>query len=228
MLSSMARILIVEKNEQMLKHLRNLLLTNGYEVRGTPDGLEALNLVEENFFDLVLLSWKTESISGESVCLEIVRRNPGLPVILILDETGDPESVAKKFSCGAEDVVFKPIDDNRLLARVRTRLIGDVGVGMEFKADDLVLDPKRITVSRGGKSVELTPQEFKLLKYLMQNKGRVLSRDMILSKVWAFESEVQTRVVDVYVGYLREKIDNGHKKKLIYTVRGFGYKIDDK
>jgi len=114
------------------------------------------------------------------------------------------------------------------LARVKARLRSQQEVNARLKVGNLELDDKTLEVKRNGKLIKLTPQEFKLLHYLMSNQGRIVTRDMILNRLWPSSFEIETRVVDVYMGYLRKKIDNSHKNKLLHSVRGFGYMIKDK
>lgn len=109
---------------------------------------------------------------------------------------------------------------------IKRILIGDEAQ-LTLQVNDLLLYKESFSVTRGGKKIQLTPREFNLLEYLMYNKGKVLARDMILDKVWLYSEDVQTRVVDVYMGYLRKKIDSGYSKKLIYSIRGTGYMIKE-
>jgi two-component system OmpR family response regulator len=119
----------------------------------------------------------------------------------------------------------KPFVADEFLARINARLRRQGGGESKLVIADLELDKKSLEVRRGGKLITLTPQELKLLQYLMNNKGRILTREMILNRIWLYSPDIETRVVDVYMGYLRKKIDAGHKKKLLHSVRGFGYMI---
>ncbi len=116
---------------------------------------------------------------------------------------------------------------DEFLARIKARLRRQGGEDTILKVSDLELNTKTLEVRRNGTQIQLTPQEFKLLQYLMSNKGRILTREMILSRIWLYSSDVETRVVDVYMGYLRKKIDKNFNKQLLHSVRGFGYVIKD-
>jgi two-component system OmpR family response regulator len=130
-------------------------------------------------------------------------------------------------SAGADDYITKPFVADELLARIKTRLRNIQGESKTIKVGDLELDTQTIEVKRAGKLITLTPQEFKLLEYLMNNKGIVLTRDMILNRIWLYSPDVESRVVDVYMGYLRKKIDGNSKHPLLHSIRGFGYTIKD-
>ena len=138
------------------------------------------------------------------------------------DQTSD---VVRGLSLGADDYITKPFEGSELLARVKARLRERGLQDKSLIVADLELNTETLQVRRGNREISLTPQEFRLLEYLMLNANRVLSRDMILSRVWQTTPDIETRVVDVYVGYLRKKIDQGESDKLIQSVRGFGYAI---
>lgn len=217
-------ILIVEDNEELLEFLRDLLVDQGYTVQTAANGVSALKKLEANQPDLVLLDLTLPDMSGESICRDI-RKIYSDTSIIILTAKDEVESKVKGLQLGADDYITKPFVTDELLARIGARLRRQNGDNTVLTVGDLELNTQTIQVKRDGKNIDLTPQEFKLLEYLMSNKGIVVSRDMILSRVWQYSSEVDTRVVDVYIGYLRKKIDKGFKEKLIQSVRGFGYSI---
>jgi DNA-binding response OmpR family regulator len=140
------------------------------------------------------------------------------------DSVGDKVSA---LNAGADDYVTKPFSIDELMARIKTRLRNTSGQKSSIKVGELELNTQTVQVTRSGKEIVLTPQEFRLLEYLMKNKGIVLSREMILNRIWMMSSDVDTRVVDVYMGYLRKKIDAGFNKPLLHSIRGFGYTIKD-
>lgn len=221
----MHKILVVEDDEAIRNGICDFLLSNNYLVDSVSDGAEALAYVKRLTPDLVILDLTIPKITGESVCAEIKKNNPEVPVI-ILTAKNKSADVVGGFSLGADDYISKPFELEELMARIRVRLKSG-HVDGKLEAGDLVLDPQAMTVTRGKEDITLTPHEFKLLEFLLMNKGKVLTREMILNRVWEYSYDVDTRVVDVYVGYLRKKIDSHHTKKLISSMRGFGYVIKD-
>lgn len=219
-------ILVVEDDEGIQTYLKELLLDNGYNVVTASDGVTALNIVKKSLPDLVILDLGLPDMSGESVCAQIRKEFPELRVI-ILTAKDSVNDMVHGLNLGADDYMTKPFEADVFLARVQARLRRKAGIDSKIKVDSLELDTKTLEVKREGKLIQLTPQELKLLQYLMQNKGRILTRDMILNRLWLSSIDIETRIVDVYVGYLRKKIDSGYKKKLIHSVRGFGYMIKD-
>lgn len=221
----MNKILVVEDDQTIREGIASFLSDNNFIVESVGDGAAALDSVKKKTPDLVILDLGLPKISGESVVQEIKKLFPNLPVI-ILTAKNQKTDILSGFSLGADDYISKPFDLEELMARISVRLKADNNGIIEV--EDLVLDPQAVRVTRGGKEIQLTPHEFKLLHYLLVNRGRVLSREMILNRVWKYSMDVDTRVVDVYIGYLRRKIDNNsYKKKLISSIRGFGYIIKD-
>jgi DNA-binding response OmpR family regulator len=190
------------------------------------DGTEALKMFEKVSPDLVILDLGLPTISGESVCKEIKRLSPTTQV-LVLTAKDSPADIAATLNLGADDYMAKPFEVDELLARVKARLRGSAATERVLRANDLTLDTEKVEVTRNGKVIQLTPLEFRLLEYLLTNKGRVLTRDMILARVWSSSPEIETRVVDVYMGYLRKKIDKGFDVALLQSIRGFGYMIKE-
>jgi DNA-binding response OmpR family regulator len=219
-------ILVVEDDAGLQKYLKELLLDNGYSVQIAPDGIAALNAIQKISPDLVILDLGLPNMSGEAVCAEIRKKYPNVKVIILTakDEAAD---IVNGLNLGADDYITKPFVADELLARIKARLRGSNGDSAKLKVADLELDNGSIEVKRDGKSIELTPKEFKLLQYLMSNKDRILTREMILNRIWFYSPDIETRVVDVYMGYLRKKVDGAYKKKLIHSVRGFGYVIKE-
>lgn len=219
-------ILVVEDDRDLAGAIRDILQIEGYLVRVASDGAGALQSIQRTEPDLVLLDLGLPNITGEAVCKEVKKLHPDTPIVMLTGKSTS-DDVVRGLSVGADDYVTKPFETQELLARIKARLRKNQPDDARYVVDDLILDTKTFIVKRATKSISLSPQEYKILSYLMANKERVLTREMILSRLWRNNPDIETRVVDVYIGYLRKKIDAGHKKKLIHSVRGFGYKITD-
>lgn len=218
------QIMVIEDDENIRVFLTDFLTEKGYKVKAYNEGLPALEFIKKMPPDLIILDLGLPKMTGESVCKEIKKNHPEIPVIILTakDTTAD---IIKGLNIGADDYLTKPFESDELFARIEARLrTANKNKGI-LKIEDLELDTDKIQVKRAGKDIQLTTQEFKLLEYLMNHKNKVLSRDIILNRIWLYSYDVDTRVVDVYIGYLRKKIDKGYKKKLIQSVRGFGYTI---
>ncbi|MBI3342445.1 response regulator transcription factor, partial [Candidatus Curtissbacteria bacterium] len=218
--------LVVEDNESIREYLENFLSDHGYLVESVGDGASALRHFEKSTPDLVILDLGLPNISGESVCREIKKNSPSTPVIILTAKNKSPD-IIEGFNLGADDYISKPFVGDELLARVKVRLKDTIDQEASLKVGELELDRKNFVANRDGLTIKLTPKEFQLLEYLMVNKGRIIPREMILNRVWLYSPDIESRAVDVYVGYLRKKIDGGFKKKMIQTLRGFGYAIRD-
>lgn len=219
-------VLVVEDDKDFQRFLKDLLVKNGYSVQTTDKGITAISVIEKIDPDLVILDLNLPDMHGESVCSEIRKEHQNLPIIMLTSKSSVSEKI-QGLSAGADDYITKPLEPDEFLARVKARLRTQTNTSSKIKIDNLELDSKKVEVRRGGKIINLTPHEFKLLEYLIHNKGVVLTREMILNRIWAYSLNVESRVVDVYMGYLRKKIDSGSKKKLIHCIRGFGYTIRD-
>lgn len=225
--SNESTVLIVEDDESLQSYLGDLLAEHDYYVIKASDGMEAMEKVEQYRPDITILDLGLPTMSGESVCRQMRKKYPDSNII-ILTAKDTAEDIVQGLELGADDYMTKPFMADELVARIHARLrrAQDVPNGKK-RIGDLVLDTSSLEVHRGKKKIDLTAQELKLLEYFIDNKGRVLTRDMILNKIWMYPHNVETRVVDVYVGYLRKKIDHGHDTKLIQSVRGFGYVMKD-
>ncbi len=217
-------ILAIEDDNDLREFLKEILSDHGYLVQTASRGVEALTIIKKTEPDLIILDLGLPDIDGENVCSQIKKDHHNIPIIILTAKDG-VSNIVRGLEIGADDYMTKPFDGDELLARIKTRLRSVPGNEAKLKIGDLELNPANHEVKRGGKPVKLTPQEFKLLQYLMINKDRILTRDMILSRLWDSSPDIETRVVDVYVGYLRKKIDAGFKKKLLHSIRGFGYMI---
>lgn len=219
-----SKILVVEDDTNIQEYLKETLLESGYSVDSALNGITALNLVKKSLPDLVVLDLGLPDINGETICAEIKKKHPDLPII-ILTAKGTTSDIVHGLDLGADDYLAKPFESKELLARIKARLRQKGNT--KLKVEELELDNTTLEVKRGSRKISLTPTEFKLLEYLMNNKGRVLSREMILNRIWLSSPDIETRVVDVYMGYLRKKIDADSPKQLIQSIRGFGYVIKD-
>ncbi len=218
-------ILIIEDDHDLREFLVDLLLDNGFSVKTAEDGVEGLKQLKKSKPDLVLLDLNLPNIKGETVCTEIKKDFPEIPIIILTAKTTTPE-IVYGLNLGADDYISKPFETDELLARIRARLRSFNSTTHDtIQVADLKLNTRTIELNRGDRQIKLTPQEYKLLEYLMRNSGRVLTREAILNRIWPYSPDVETRVVDVYIGYLRKKIDSNASKKLIHSVRGFGYTI---
>jgi len=218
-------VVVIEDEESIREYIKDILSDNNYSVHTAADGAEGIKLVHKYQPDLVILDLGLPNVSGESVTLEIRKKYPDMPII-ILTARDAVTDVIHGLDLGADDYMTKPFVGDELLARIKARLRNKEGESI-LKVDDLSLDTKTMEVKRNNKPIDLSPKEFKLLEYLMKNVGQVLTREMILNRIWLYSPDIETRVVDVYMGYLRKKIDNGNEKKLIQSIRGFGYTIKD-
>ena len=190
------------------------------------DGREALSVLERTEVDLVILDLNMPGCDGFEVCRQI-RRDSAVPILVLSARSEDLDKILM-LELGADDYLTKPFSFVVLTARIRALLRRIVAERPAvLSVGDLALDPVTRTVSRGQTTIELTPREFVLLEYLMRNRGRVLSKSELLDHVWDANFEGPLNVVEVYVGYLRKKIDTPFGTQSIVTVRGFGYRLDD-
>lgn len=220
------RILIIEDEAKIARVLQLELEHEGYEVGWAKDGREGLELFTEQPWDIVLLDIMLPKLNGIEVLRRIRQSNQDIPVILLTARDTVPDKVSG-FEHGANDYVTKPFAIEELLARIRNLLRifqqKDQDTNPIIRIDDLEINEASREVQRDGTAIELTPKEFDLLIYLAKNKNNVNSREQILSDVWGYEFIGDTNVIDVYIRYLRQKIDSGRKRKLIHTSRGVGY-----
>jgi two-component system, OmpR family, response regulator MprA len=218
----MNNLLIIEDDDGVRSYLQELLLDSGFSTYSASTGTEGIRAVEQQSPNLVILDLGLPDVSGESICLEVRKKYPHIKII-ILSAKHNIADIINGLNLGADDYITKPFNADEFVARIHARLRENETGSTKVVVDDLEIDTSTYEAKRGGKLISLTPQEFKLLHYLLINRGRVLTRDMILSRIWVASPDIETRVVDVYMGYLRRKIDSGHKKKLLHSVRGFGY-----
>lgn len=219
-------ILVIEDDKDFQAYLKDVLSENGYNVKVASKGIIGLNLINQLEPDLVILDLNLPDMSGEGVCLEIKKKHPDLQIIMLTGRNTLSDKI-EGLKMGADDYITKPFIAEEFLARVTARLRNKTKGQTKMVVDDLEVDSKKFQVKRNDKIINLTPQEFRLLEYLINNRDVVLTREMILNRIWIYSPDIESRVVDVYIGYLRKKIDSGFKKKLIHSIRGFGYTIRD-
>ncbi|HJG85725.1 response regulator transcription factor [Pseudoflavonifractor capillosus] len=219
------KILLVEDEEKLARVVELELRYEGYEVEKAFDGREGLEKALSGGFDLILLDIMLPSMSGMEV-LRRLRRESQVPVIMVTARDTVVDKVSGLDS-GADDYITKPFEIEELLARIRAALRKRPArqEGTVLTAGPLTMDPERHEVTVKGTAVELTRREFDLLRYLLENKEKVISRESLLDNVWGFDFVGETNAVDVYIRFLRAKIDEAFGIKLIHTVRGVGYVI---
>jgi two-component system copper resistance phosphate regulon response regulator CusR len=219
------RFLVVEDEQRIADFLKRGLESAGYAVDTAPDGKTAMDMVHGTDYDLIILDMMLPDMDGLKV-LERVRNRKTSPPVLILSARGSVDDRVKGLELGADDYLVKPFAFVELLARVRVLLRRGAPTPERLQVGDLVLDCIRRRVTRNGEAIELAPKEFSILEYLMRNRGRPLSRTMIVEHVWDMDYDGLTNIVDVYIRHLRSKIDDKWPAKLLHTVRGIGYMLD--
>jgi len=219
------RILIAEDDDALGKFVRQGLEAEHYSVDVSQDGEQARFAASESEYDLVILDLNLPKVDGVSVLRHLRLKKPGLPVLVLTQRTRVEDRV-ECLDTGADDYLAKPFSFSELSARIRA-LIRRSHVPSEavLAIADLKLDRVQHLAQRAGVRIDLTTKEFSLLEYLMRHAGRSVTRSMILEHVWNLSFDTTTNVVDVYINYLRRKIDDGHPVKLIHTVRGVGYAL---
>lgn len=221
------KILVVEDEQKVAAFIRQGLEEAGYQVEVAFDGINGKRLAEEKRFDLLVLDLLLPGMNGREVCTALRKSQPRLP-ILMLTALGTSEDKLAGFESGADDYLVKPFEFSELLARIKALVRRANPAAMEPKlvAGDLEIDTDKKVAIRAGQPISLTAKEYALLSYLMQHKGKVVSRQQIAADVWDIHFDTGTNVVDVYVNFLRKKIDKDHETKLIQTLIGMGYMID--
>ncbi|TAL12493.1 MAG: response regulator transcription factor [Nitrospirae bacterium] len=219
------RILVVEDEAKVASFVRRALEEESYAVDVCDDGAKGLELALAGCYDLIVLDLMLPGMPGLEV-LKALRKEQVTAPVLILTARSELDQKVKGLDAGADDYLTKPFAIEELVARVRALLRRGTGEAAGvLQVGDLALNPATREVTRGGQRIELTAKEYALLEYLMRNAGRVLTRPMIAEHVWNQDFDTFTNVIDVYVNYLRNKIDRGQERKLIQTVRGSGYTL---
>ncbi len=217
-----SKVLVVEDDQPIRASIRRALAYEGYAVTEAADGEKALDIVRMSPPDLILLDLNLPGIDGIEVCKRIREAGDAMPIIMITARDAVSDRVVGLDS-GADDYLVKPFDLAELTARVRAALRRHEPGPERLVVGDLVVEVESMRTSISGRTVDLTALEFRLLEYLARNASIVLSRDRILSAVWGLDTETSSNIVDVYIGYLRTKLEADGELRLIHTIRGAGY-----
>src|SRR5271166_99397 len=219
------RILIAEDDPALASFVKKGLEAEHYAVDASGDGEQARAMAGEFDYDLLILDLNLPRLDGVSILRAVRTRKPSLPILVLTGRTRVEDRV-QCLDLGADDYLAKPFSFTELSARIRALLRRcHMPAESVLAVDDLRLDRVERRVERAGRRIELTCKEFALLEYLMRNAGRRITRAMIIEHVWNLSFDTCTNVVDVYVNYLRRKVDDGHETRLIHTVRGVGYEL---
>ncbi len=221
-------ILIIEDEQRLAEVLKKQIEGSGFKAEIANNGYVGKMLVEQNNYHLIILDINLPLINGYDLCKEIRKTNNQVPIIM-LTAYGTPDRKIVGFDAGADDYVVKPYDFKELLARInvflrRTKVESN---SERIRIANLEMDLSTKTVSRGGKLIELTAKEFLLLETFLKNRGKLLTREFIIEQVWGLDFDPTTNIIDVYVNYLRKKIDKEFEPKLIHTKFGFGFFCSD-
>jgi DNA-binding response OmpR family regulator len=219
-------VLLVEDDVRISRVVQRALSEVGHDVDVAHDGAEGLARAEDTPYDLLVLDVMLPERDGFSIARELRRQRQRTPILMLTARDAVADRV-RGLDAGADDYLPKPFALEEFLARVRALGRRAHDATEKLTVGDLTLDPDRHEVFRGDKSIELTAKEFDLLAYLMRNAGRVLSKPQITEHVWGYDSEATSNVVEIYIHYLRDKIDRGFSRPLIRTIRGVGYTIKE-
>lgn len=216
-------ILLVEEETKLARFVELELSYEGYKVTVASDGLTGLEAARESQPDLLILDWMLPGLSGLEVCRRLRTTGDQVPVILLTPKDEIKDRVAG-LDAGADDYVVKPFSVEELLVRVKAHLRNTTTVDPDLiQFEDLSLNRRTRQVKRGDKSIDLTAKEFDLLEYLLSNSRQVITRDRILEGVWGYDFMGDSNIIEVYIRYLRIKLEANNEKRLIQTVRGVGY-----
>jgi DNA-binding response OmpR family regulator len=220
-------ILLVEDEERLARFIELELSSEGYTIHVAHDGLTGLTMAREAPPDLLILDWMMPGMTGLEVCRRLRATGSKIPVILLTAKDEVSDRVAG-LDAGADDYVVKPFSIEELLARVRAHLRRNHEENPDLlQFDDLTLNRRTREVFRNGRTIELTAKEFDLLDYLISHPRQVITRDQILEKVWGYDFMGDSNIIEVYVRYLRLKLEENGERRLIQTVRGVGYVLRD-
>jgi DNA-binding response OmpR family regulator len=224
------KILIVEDEHKIANSVKKGFELEGFAVDVAYDGVDGYDFASSEGYDVIILDLMLPGISGNEICRRLRKEGNNTP-ILILTAKGELSDKVEGLNRGADDYLVKPFAFSELLARVRAlSRRPEASLGTKLKVGPLSLDTISYEVRRSKKSIKLTKKEFALLEYLMRHAGKILSKEMIMSNVWSYDDDILPNTVEVFMGYLRKKIDApfSNEPNLIHTIRGFGYKLESK
>lgn len=216
------RLLLIEDDKKVAAFIVKGLTESGYSIEVRHDGRSGLKTAEEESYDLIILDWMLPGIDGITVCKKIREFSKDIP-ILFLTAKETPSDKVQGLDAGADDFLSKPFAFMELLARIRALLRRGTRTVDKLVVDDLEIHVNERRVVRGGKPIELSNKEFAILEYMVRNKNRLINRASLTEHVWNIDFDRGTNLIDVYINYLRKKLDVGSRKPLIHTVRGAGY-----
>lgn len=224
------KILLIEDEQKIADSLKMGLTEDGYYVDAAYDGNIGAKLFEQNNYDIIILDINLPGINGYDLCKRMRNRDAQVPIIMLTALNSLNDKI-EGYDSGADDYIIKPFEFKELLMKIRVLLKRsshqNIPVGTILKAGDLEMNLDSKEVKRGNTSINLTAKEFQLLEYLMRNKNRVVSRSDIAINVWDIDFDTNTNVIDVYINYVRNKVDKKFDRKLIHTHVGMGYILKD-
>jgi len=223
------KVLIVEESEKLFHSLSTVLRKEGLDSDHAYDGNTALKCFEQNPYDVILLDINIPGMNGLDFCKAIRKVNHHIPVIVITN-FGDIDTKMEAYSIGVDDYITKPFFVPELLAKIKVfikRIEQPVSPLPLHQTKDIMLDPNRKIAIREGHAIQLMPKEYNLLEYMVKNVNRIISKNEFVKNLWAEHNSITPETIEVYINLLRNKIDKGYEKKLIFTKPGFGYYIND-
>jgi len=222
------RLLLVEDEVSIANFIQEGLSEEGFAVDVAYNGKDGLRLALDNLdeYDILLLDWMLPGMSGIEICRQLRKENQRLPIIF-LTAKDSVDDVVFGLETGANDYLRKPFAFDELLARIRVLLRNTAGEQNTFSAGDIEMNVENYQVTKNGLPVELTQKEFALLEYLLRNKGKICRRTRIIEKIWDVNFDRDTSVIDVYINFLRKKLDDPGQPSFLQTIRGVGYRVHD-
>ena len=220
------KILLIEDDAKLLENIKKGLKTHGFRIDTAKDGEEGLYLAQNNKYDVMIVDWMLPKLSGIDLVKQLRHEGIKTPVLILTAKSGIDDKVEGLEV--ADDYLTKPFDFEELVARLKALYRRSQNIDENvLKIADLELNPETKEVKRGGKYIDLTAKQFELLKYLMVNKNKIVTPEMIANNLWEMDDEINSNVINVYISHIRKKVDKDKDKKLIKTIRGMGFKISD-